>query len=109
VVRSQLDDTLLRQIAELGGGFFVSLQNPGAMELLYDRGLSVLPKGTVVGTRMRQWQERFQWPLFLALLLLGVDALFPEARRKTRETRPRSVGVEMGLLTDEDHAHGTTR
>lgn len=83
-VRSRLNEGLLRQVAEAGNGFYVTLRDAQAMRTLYDRGIGTLPKGEFAGGRVRQPRERFQWPLALALGLLLMEMAFPEEWRPRR-------------------------
>ena len=80
-VRSRLNENLLREVAEAGGGFYLPLQNAQTMRTLYERGLAGLPRGDFAGGKVRQWHERFQWPLVFTILLLMAEFLFPEQRR----------------------------
>jgi Ca-activated chloride channel family protein len=80
-VRSRLNEKLLQEVAEVGGGFYLPLQNTQTMRTLYERGLAGLPRGDFAGGKVRQWHERFQWPLGFAIALLMVEFLFPEQRR----------------------------
>lgn len=80
-VRSQLNEKLLQEVAEAGGGFYLPLQNRQTIQNLYDRGLASLPKTLIKAGRTRQWFERFQWPLALGIALLILEILTPEHRR----------------------------
>ncbi|MBX3732282.1 MAG: VWA domain-containing protein [Verrucomicrobiae bacterium] len=80
-VKSQLNETLLREIAEAGGGFYLPLQNRQTIQTLYERGLEPIPRTATRAGKSRQWFERFQWPLALAVLLLLLEILVPEHRR----------------------------
>lgn len=99
VVRSKMDPQLLKELAEAGGGFFLPLQTPGTMEALYDRGLTVLPKGSFSGGRLRQWQERYQWPLALGVLFLVCEVLLLEHRRSRRRANPEDTGLGSGTVS----------
>lgn len=80
-VKSKLEDGLLRKIADAGGGFYLPLQGRPTLQVLYDRGLGPLPRSRQKAGTLRDWIERFQWPLGLAILLLSVDAVLPERSR----------------------------
>jgi len=88
-VRSRLNETLLRGVAETAQGFYVPLQDPQAMRTLYERGISTLRRGEFSGGRVRQPRERFQWVMALAAVLLLLDVVFPEERLPWAATRPR--------------------
>jgi len=82
VVKSRLNEELLREVADAGGGFYLSMQDPQAMRTLYDRGLGLLPKGDFAGGKVRQARERFQWPLALVAAFLIFEFLLSEQRRQ---------------------------
>lgn len=86
-VKSRLNETLLKEVADAGGGFYLPLQNRQTVQNLYQRGLEILPRTAVRAGKTRQWYERFQWPLGLAILLLISEFLLPEHRR-TVTARP---------------------
>ena len=86
-VRSRLNEGLLKEMAAAGGGLYLPLQNARSIETLYQRGLAVLPKGEFSGGRVRQWRERFQWPLALALALMALEVILPEHRTPRRRRR----------------------
>ena len=90
-VRSRLNEGLLRQVAEAGNGFFVTLKDPQSMRTLYDRGIGTLQRGEFAGGKMRSPRERYQWPLALGLGLLLLELLFPEEPlpwRRDKEIQP---------------------
>lgn len=80
-VRSRLNEAALKEIADAGGGFYLPLQNRQTIQTLFERGLDALPKADLKSGRQRQWIERFQWPLGLAILLLIAEIMLPEQRR----------------------------
>jgi Ca-activated chloride channel family protein len=83
LVTSRLDETLLRRIAQATGGTYQPLGDSGAgLESLYQESLSSLPKSDLAARSQRVPIERFQWPLGAALLLLGLEPLVGERRRK---------------------------
>ncbi len=87
-VKSRLNEPALKQLAEAGGGFYLPLQGRRTLQTLYDRGLAPLPKTEFKAGRAREWIERFQWPLGVAILLLMVEFVFSEqalpSRRRNR-------------------------
>lgn len=80
-VVSKLNLDLLREIARLTGGDFLPLMGADPMRALYDARLAALPRGDLASRPLRQYLERFQWPLGLAILLLGIELLLVERRR----------------------------
>ncbi len=77
-VKSRLNEPALKALAEAGGGFYLPLQGRRTMQTLYDRGLAPLPKTDFKAGRTREWIERFQWPLGVAILLLMLELVIPE-------------------------------
>lgn len=81
VVKSTLNETLLREVADATGGFYLPLQGPRVMADLFTQALEPLPKSDLASRVIEQYHERFQWPLGLALLLLALETLMPEQAR----------------------------
>lgn len=83
-VKSQLNEKLLRQIAEAAGGFYLPLRGANVIESLYKQGLAPLPKSDIATKRMKHLHERFQWPLAFAIVLLCVELFLPDRKRVQR-------------------------
>ncbi|MBL9134477.1 MAG: VWA domain-containing protein [Verrucomicrobiales bacterium] len=81
VVKSTLNEALLREVAEATGGFYLPLQGPRVMADLFTQALEPLPRSDLASRVIEQYHERFQWPLGLALLLLALETLMPEQAR----------------------------
>src|SRR5882672_4372325 len=89
VVKSHLNEKLLKDIAkETQYGIYLRLQGAKSIETLYQQGLSRLPKSEHQEKLVRQYHERYHWPLALALILLAIEMLFPERKREPRMTSP---------------------
>lgn len=88
VVKSRLNETLLRRIATVTHGFYLPLQGADPMATLYERGLAPLPKNEENTRLTRVYRERYHWPLTLAVLLLVIEILLPESPRTRRRERP---------------------
>jgi Ca-activated chloride channel homolog len=84
VVKSHLNEALLKQIAAATGGFYLPLRGADTMDVLYERGLAPLPKSESQEKLIRHYHEQFQWPLAAAILLLVAEMLLPERRAPTR-------------------------
>ncbi len=91
VVKSALNETLLTEIAQRAHGFYVPLQGPRAIEELFHRGLEPLPKSDLQARMIEQFDERFQIPLLLAVLLLAIETVLPE------RARPQGTAREVPL------------
>jgi Ca-activated chloride channel family protein len=81
-VKSHLNEELLRQIADAANGFYLPLRGTKTMDTLYERGLAPLPKSEVSSRLLRQYHERFQWPLAVAIILLFLEMFLPERKRR---------------------------
>ena len=83
VVKTHLNEALLREIAGAAGGFYVPLRGADTMDVLYDRGLAPLPKSQGTGRMIRRYHEQYHWPLSVAILLLIAEILVPERKKST--------------------------
>jgi len=93
VVKSHLNEQLLQDIARATGGFYLPLRGADTMDLLYDRGLSLLPKSEGAGNLIRRYHEQYHWPLAIAMLLLILEVLFPERRQPQRPATQMSANA----------------
>jgi Ca-activated chloride channel family protein len=90
VVKSRLNEPFLKEIAESTGGFYLPLRGANTMDVLYNNGLSQLPKTDEKARVMRRYHEQYRWPLLLAMALLVAEMLFPERKspRRRMDGRP---------------------
>jgi Ca-activated chloride channel family protein len=84
VVKSHLNEDLLRKIATATGGFYLPLVGANPMEILYNQGLAPLPKSEATVKLTRVYRERYHWFLGFAVLCLAVEVLLPEGPRPRR-------------------------
>jgi Ca-activated chloride channel homolog len=80
VVKSHLNEALLRQIAAAAGGSYYSLSGANTMDALYERSLAPLPKSEGKEQWVKRPYERYHWFLAVAILLLIAEIFFPERR-----------------------------
>ncbi|MFC1699484.1 VWA domain-containing protein [Candidatus Omnitrophota bacterium] len=83
VVKSRLDEELLRQMALTTGGAYV--RSSGAqfgLDYIYENNLSLLERREIKSRMSRFYHERFQIPLSLALLLLMVEPLIGDKKKR---------------------------
>ncbi len=81
VVKSHLNETLLTEIATAAQGFYLPMSGARTVEILYQRGLAPLPKGDISSKLVKQYRERYQWPLALAMVLLLIEMFLPDRKR----------------------------
>jgi Ca-activated chloride channel family protein len=84
VVKSHLNEDLLRRIAGATGGFYLPLVGANPMEILYGQGLAPLPKSEATVKLTRVYRERYHWFLGFAVLCLAAEMLLPEGPRPRR-------------------------
>ena len=93
LVTSRLDDGLLARIARATGGDYRPLGDSGqGLDALYTEKLSKLPQSDLAARTVRVPIERYQWPLGLGLVLLGIEPLLGERRRRRRSRQARTAG-----------------
>ncbi|MBC7188337.1 MAG: VWA domain-containing protein [Calditrichaeota bacterium] len=88
-VTSRLDEITLQKIAQETGGAYYRATG-GAMELdkIYER-IAGMEKKELASLRFSQFEDRFQYIVFLVLVLLIVEPLIPERRTLRREWHGR--------------------
>jgi Ca-activated chloride channel family protein len=100
VVKSHLNERLLQQIAgATEGGFYLPLRGAKAIDTLYDQGLAKLPKSQHQEQFVRQYHERYHWPLAVAIVLLLVEMLFPERKREPKARPAPAAPGQPALRT----------
>ena len=95
VVKSSLNESLLRQIATAGQGSYIHLRDASSLELLYQSGLEPLPKGELSARLTRNYHERFQWPLAIAILCLLAEVFIVDQKRVKRPEGPIRSGTVL--------------
>lgn len=82
VVKSRLDEGTLQKVALLTGGSYVraTATNFG-LDLLYDKKIAQMQKEVFKSEIRKDYEERFQIPLLIALLLLAIEPLISRRKR----------------------------
>ena len=85
VIVSKLDEETLQKIALATGGKYYNA-TPSEMELdcIFDE-ISKLEKKEQEGTLVTRYDDRFQWPLLLALVLIIVEFFLSERKKPQGE------------------------
>jgi len=84
-VRTKLDETTLRKIAEVTGGLYAQLgRGAEGLDTIYREKLRLVPKSEMDQRMEKVPLERFEWPLAAALLLLLMEFLLPDRRREAK-------------------------
>jgi len=87
MVLSRLDEAALQKIAlETGGSYVRSVTGDLDLNKIYQEDIrGRMEKKELLSTRKKRWEERFQWFLFAAILLLGIEFFM----RETKAVRKR--------------------
>jgi Ca-activated chloride channel family protein len=81
VVKSRLDEEMLKQIALKTGGIYVrSAAGDFGIDAIYGKGIAQLQRKEYEARLQKQYFERFQWPLGFAFALLVIEAFASDRR-----------------------------
>jgi len=96
-VKSRLDETMLKQIAEASGAMYQPLgQQAQGLETIYQKGLAQFTRHNLTSRMNKVYIERFQWPLALGLFFLVIEPLIGIRRRKV--ARRASITARPALV-----------
>ncbi|MCX5677487.1 MAG: VWA domain-containing protein [Candidatus Omnitrophica bacterium] len=85
VVKSVLNEDLLKKIAiSTGGNYVHATQAEFGLVLLYDKSISKLEKRDIEAKMRKHAQERFQYFLAFAVLLLLLEPILPDRKMAAR-------------------------
>jgi Ca-activated chloride channel homolog len=113
LVKSRLDENMLKAIAEATGGLYAPLGAEGqGLAAIYKQALAPLAKHDLVSREERVYTERYQWPLGSALALLLASLVIGTRRRAARPIRqaiaPGAAALmAMILLLPQRPAHAS--
>ncbi len=81
VVVTKLDEALLQKIAlSTGGKYYHATAGEMELDRIFDE-ISAMEKKELEGTLVTRYDDRFQWPLLLAMLLIIGEFFVPERKR----------------------------
>jgi Ca-activated chloride channel family protein len=82
-VKSRLNEGLLKKIALTTGGAYVKASGAQfGLDLIYTQELSQWARREIKAEKTKKYYERFQWPLFFALVFLLAETLGPLSSKK---------------------------
>jgi len=82
VVKTKLNEEILKQVAiSTGGSYIRATQSDFGLTLLYDKSIAHLEKRDIDAKMKKHYQERFQYFLAIAALLLALDMIVSEKKR----------------------------
>jgi len=80
VVKSRLNETLLQEIALKTGGSYVRASSlEFGLDLLYEKKIATLEEREIKSTMAKRYEERFQFVLLPAFVLLAIQLLLSRA------------------------------
>jgi len=84
LILSKLDERALQKIALATNGRYVrSVTGDVDLEEIYTSGIKATLEDQELGSKRRQhWENRFQWPLGLAILILMIEFIIPQRIRR---------------------------
>lgn len=77
-VITKLNEAMLQQLAAAGGGIYVKGNNPTAALDQIKKEIDRMEKQVVAMKRHEDGEDRFQWILIFAILLLGIEIMLGE-------------------------------
>ena len=83
-VISKLQENILKEVAEEGGGFYQRFVGSETLQRLAREGLASMTRADIDSRKNRRPIERYQWPLGLGLLFLFAGAAIHESKRKPK-------------------------
>jgi len=88
-VKSRLDEATLEKIAlATGGKYYRSTVGEMELDRIYEE-ISTMEKRELRSKKFTRYEERFQYPLFLAIVAFALEALLSDRRRVRREWQGR--------------------
>ena len=88
VVKSKLDETRLREVAQAADGFYLHLESgPRTMKQLFTEGLGKMQVADINARLSRKPIERYEWPLAAAIFLFALALLINDRQRARASAR----------------------
>lgn len=84
VIVSRLDETTLQKIAlTTGGKYYRATTGEMELEKIFDE-ITKMEKKELEGTLVTRYDDRFQWPLLLAIMLIVTEFFIPERKKPAK-------------------------
>lgn len=116
VVKSRLNEDILKEIAAAGNGFYLPMRGAKVVETLYENGLEPLPKSESDAKLYKQYHEHYHWLLLVAMVLLIVEILLPNRARvkpakphETSRSKTAAATMLMAILLWPSAANASPR
>ena len=101
IMLSKVDEKGLEKIADLTSGLYVrSVAGDLDLDMIYkDKILGTMERKTLTSGKKRVWENRFQWFLFPALILLLIELFLSTTKRTKPRKNLLSITVFVFALT----------
>jgi Ca-activated chloride channel family protein len=97
-VKSRLDESGLKAIAEAAGGIYAPLGAQGeGLDLIFNTALGSIAKHELASRRQKIYTPRYQWPLAASLATLLASLLIGTRRRRSARRAALSAAAITGL------------
>lgn len=92
VIKSRLDEVLLNKIAlETGGAYSPAYGVQWGLANLYTNLIAKMEEKQLGGRKIKLYEDRYQIPLFIALILITLESLIGERTRKSKTQIDRGI------------------
>ncbi len=86
VIVSRLDETTLQKVAlTTGGKYYRATAGEMELEKIFDE-ITKMEKKELEGTLVTRFDDRFQWPLLFAIVLIVTEFFIPERKKPAKGT-----------------------
>ncbi|MDA3918646.1 MAG: VWA domain-containing protein [Deltaproteobacteria bacterium] len=101
IILSKVDEKGLEKIADLTGGLYVrSVAGDMDLDMIYkDKIIGTMERKTLTSGKKKVWENRFQWFLFPALILLLIELFLSTTKRIKPPKKILSIIVFVSALT----------
>jgi Ca-activated chloride channel family protein len=94
VIITKLDEVTLQKISlTTGGKYYHATAGEIELDKIFDE-ISKMEKKELEGTLVTRYDDRYQWPLLLAIILIVSEFFIPERRKIKRRTSHEQVATE---------------
>ena len=85
VVKSRLDEIILNKIAlETGGLYTPGYGTKWGLEKIYKDSIAKIEESTYKTQRVKKYVNRYQIPLFIAIILITLESFLPDSKKVTK-------------------------
>jgi Ca-activated chloride channel family protein len=106
-VITRLEEAKLRELARDGGYFRITRTSSSLQDLV--RALRQLDRRTLDAEMFEEYDEKYQWPLFLGIILLLGEMMISDRRVKRRDEARASYTIRGGQEEDEEEDFGPVK